>query len=264
MTLSRRFNNLKDGHVFTLGALALVLAFTCITLSPANARDPAFDGNARVHDSQVIGTINSNIAIVNFTAPNFTWLGPIIFNFTIDSNVSVTIDITIHGSIFSAEQTNFTISSPGLYNVVIIKEPDVLAVPGYKEVSFLFSVGLDSASIIHHIWLGSTMVIALIMIAGTIMGSTAIIIKFKDPGSASGISSSSGSSGSMSTPVTSGSGFPSMDEDDTSTMTYVDQSRAPPGQIYCPECRKLIEEGSIFCPECGTRIPRYLRYRPDH
>ncbi|MEX2754551.1 MAG: zinc ribbon domain-containing protein, partial [Candidatus Sigynarchaeota archaeon] len=51
-------------------------------------------------------------------------------------------------------------------------------------------------------------------------------------------------------------------DDDTSTVTYVDPSQAPPGRIFCPECKKVIEEGSIFCPECGTRIPRYLRYHP--
>jgi rRNA maturation endonuclease Nob1 len=34
------------------------------------------------------------------------------------------------------------------------------------------------------------------------------------------------------------------------------------GQIKCPSCRKLIQEGLTFCPECGDRIPEFLRYNP--
>jgi ribosomal protein L32 len=34
------------------------------------------------------------------------------------------------------------------------------------------------------------------------------------------------------------------------------------GQIKCPSCRKLIQEGLTFCPECGNRIPEFLRYNP--
>ena len=34
------------------------------------------------------------------------------------------------------------------------------------------------------------------------------------------------------------------------------------GQIKCPSCRKLIQEGLTFCPECGERIPEFLRYNP--
>ena len=34
------------------------------------------------------------------------------------------------------------------------------------------------------------------------------------------------------------------------------------GQIKCPSCGKLIQEGLTFCPECGDRIPEFLRYNP--
>ena len=34
------------------------------------------------------------------------------------------------------------------------------------------------------------------------------------------------------------------------------------GQIKCPSCRKVIQEGLTFCPECGERIPEFLRYNP--
>ena len=34
------------------------------------------------------------------------------------------------------------------------------------------------------------------------------------------------------------------------------------GQIKCPSCGKLIQEGLTFCPECGERIPEFLRYNP--
>ncbi len=34
------------------------------------------------------------------------------------------------------------------------------------------------------------------------------------------------------------------------------------GNIACPNCKKVIDEGLAFCPECGARIPEFLRYNP--
>ncbi|MBD3187260.1 zinc-ribbon domain-containing protein [Candidatus Bathyarchaeota archaeon] len=220
--------------------------------------------------SQAPQQLNADITIVNFSAPNFTWLGPVLFMFNIDSNVSETIELTVFSDGFDPEFTTFPVVA-GINQLNITASPALLATPGYKQISFTFTVGSDNATLVHEIWVGSSLVIVLVLIAVTVLFSIVIIVKYKDSSSVSSLagpgSISLGSSSASTSPASPGMGssaFPDLDEDDTSTMTYVDQSRAPEGQIFCPECKKLIEEGSIFCPECGTRIPRYLRYRPDH
>jgi hypothetical protein len=126
-----------------------------------------------------------------------------------------------------------------------------MALPGNYVANITFDhAGGNSTTFTHELWIGSNTIISYGILFGALgfcIAIYAIVGAPKKPKV-----SSSGPSGAAASAA----------DDDTSTVTYVDQSQAPPGRIYCPECKKVIEEGSIFCPECGTRIPRYLRYHP--
>lgn len=195
--------------------------------------------------------ISSDIALLNFSAPTFTWLGPVTFTFTIDSNVSVNnFYIAITSTSGIQPVVNLTALEIGL-NVIEVETSILFAtLPGDKQVNITLSHGSGTLTFTHVLWVGSSFVLAIAFFAGTVIIIVAIVVKYGAAGSS---------------PSTTGyavAGNAASPAGDDSTVTYVDQSRAPAGSIFCPECKKVIEEGSIFCPECGTRIPRYLRYKP--
>ena len=234
---------------------ALSLAFAVATVI---ACMPAMDRNARgVQSPKSRGIvlsqtpIGADIQLINYTAPSFTWLGPVRFTFTLYSNVSV--NESLYVSIASADsiQSLVELHSLSIGLNIIEMETSVLvtALPGDKTVNITLSRGGDTLNFTHVMWVGSGLVLTMVFLAGSLIIAVAIIVKYGS------------SNAPSSTAMTSGLSAGTID-DDTSTVTYVDQSRAPPGRIFCPECKKVIEEGSIFCPECGTRIPRYLRYKP--
>jgi len=194
--------------------------------------------------------LDSDITILNHTASNFTWLNPVSFNFVVDSNVSVVVFLYIISDIIDDYLDNVSIII-GLTNISVTLSTLPLITPGDHNVTIRFERGSNNATISHVIWVGTTPVVSLVMLFGVIGFLIAIFARVGAP------SKPKTSAGPAGTPSNAGA-----TDDDTSTVTYVDQSTAPAGRIFCPECKKTIEEGSIFCPECGTRIPRYLRYHP--
>ncbi|MHA1794085.1 MAG: zinc ribbon domain-containing protein [Promethearchaeota archaeon] len=212
------------------------------------------------------GQVNGDIRVINYSAPNFTWFYSVNYNFTVYSN-STGIEqlfVSVVGNDFENTVYMYDIS-PGMNQIEVELKPSVFTFPGDKQVSFRFEVGSDSLVIMDTIWIGSSELLVIIFSLFLIAISVLIIVKYREmiATTTSSIATSTVTTGTIGASSGSISASTSIVDDDTSTITYVDQSRAPPGQIFCPECKKLIEEGSIFCPECGTRIPRYLRYRPS-
>jgi hypothetical protein len=194
-------------------------------------------------------TVDADITVANYTAPGFTWSEPVTFNFTVDSNITAIVTVVVVSAVLEPFSYNMNVVA-GLNPLVVTLGVIPIVLPGSYLVNISFSHAGSNATIVHEILLGSNPVISYSILFGTLGFAIAIYAKVGAPKKPK--NSSSGPSGSAA----------SASDDDTSTVTYVDQSQAPPSRIFCPECKKVIEEGSIFCPECGTRIPRYLRYHP--
>ncbi len=194
--------------------------------------------------------VGSDIRIDNLTGPAFAWMGDVPFTITIFSNVSTTLTIECASDAFLPVSLQQDID-PGSNVVNLTCTVSVFGLPGDRNATFTVTYGGDSAVITHEMWVGSSIAIVLIVLFATVIIGIVLVAKIGEKGVSTGTA----------TPGYATASGPSGD-DDNSTVTYVDQSRAPPGRIFCPECKKTIEEGSIFCAECGTRIPRYLRYRP--
>lgn len=196
--------------------------------------------------------IDSNITIVSFAAPGFTWSEPVTFNFTINSTEPALMQVDVRSDVLQP-YVNLINVTVGLNHTAFTLEVNPLGLPGIYIINITFSRGPSSVSILHEIWLGSNPILSYTILFGTLGFVLTIYAKVGAPKKPKASSSSS--------PSGTGTAASAAD-DETSTVTYVDQSQAPPSRIFCPECKKVIEEGSIFCPECGTRIPRYLRYHP--
>jgi len=196
----------------------------------------------------VVLGINTTVLDRNST---FTWLDPVTFNLTISSTVDQTLIITLLSTRLQSSRVSASLQN-GTNYVVMVAAVLPMALPGDDNVTFTFTGASSSATETVYIWVGTSVIFLTVMLICILIIGLVIISRF-NPKAAS----SPGTPGSAT--VSSSS---SASEDDMSTMTYVDQSTAPAGKIFCPECKKIIEEGSIFCPECGTRIPRYLRYHP--
>lgn len=198
--------------------------------------------------------VDANITVLNYTATTFTWMSPVTLNLSLWSNdINNTVVFITYSS--DALESNTTLKSIhfALNIVSIIVNLNPLTMPGDHAVTIMVSHNSNSTSFTYKLWVGSNLIIAGIMFFGVLGIALGIFAKYSKPAK----KPSSGSS-----TITSAGSSSATSDDDTSTATYVDQSRAPAGRIFCPECKKVIEEGSIFCPECGTRIPRYLRYHP--
>ncbi len=224
------------------------LAMLLVANAPASPRDAGGQFSGSIVASQI--PVGANITIVNYTAPGFTWSEAVTFNFTVDSDINDIMTVFVVSDVLLPLTTNVNVTS-GLKPLIITLGVIQTTLPGNHFANFTFSQGGLNGTINHTIWLGSNVAISYCILFGTLGFTIAIYVKVGAPKKPKG-SSLSGPSGSAASAA----------DDDTSTVTYVDQSQAPTGRIYCPECKKVIEEGSIFCPECGTRIPRYLRYHP--
>jgi hypothetical protein len=240
---------LLAGSILILGVVA--------TLSLTGMKpDKTFPG-ARIASSASAPpfVLDASIMVLNYTATNFTWMSPVTFNFSIWSILPNTTVVFITIACDALEPFILNQSIHFLENIVpITVSLNPLAMPGDHVVNITFSRGNSTASFTTKLWLGSNIIITAIMLFAVLGIALGIFAKYG--GTKKSASSGSGSSSAAGMPASGAS------DDDTSTATYVDQSRAPAGRIFCPECKKVIEEGSIFCPECGTRIPRYLRYHP--
>jgi hypothetical protein len=225
-----------------IAGLAMVLAANAST-SPRGVGGTL---SGSIAASQFPVVVDADVTIVNYTAPGFTWSEAVTFNFTISSTIDKTMWINITSAVLQPFLRNINVTT-GLNCTAITLGVNPVASPGMYYVNIIFG---NNATIVHEIWLGSNPIVSYSILFGALGFVLAIYVKVGAPKKAKG--SSSGASGAAASAA----------DDDTSTVTYVDQSQAPPGRIYCPECKKVIEEGSIFCPECGTRIPRYLRYHP--
>ncbi|MEX2718785.1 MAG: zinc ribbon domain-containing protein [Candidatus Sigynarchaeota archaeon] len=217
----------------------------------ANARKPALRVGGRFPEWIVASQypVNADITIVNYSGPSFTWSEPITFNFAVDSNISAVLTvIAVSDAVYNFTH-NMNVNA-GLNSLTITLGINPLAAPGSHRVNFTFGQAGNTTMIVHEIVIGSNPFISYGILFGALGFTIAIYAAVGAPKKPK--ASSSGPFGSAAGAA----------DDDTSTVTYVDQSQAPPGRIFCPECKKVIEEGSIFCPECGTRIPRYLRYHP--
>ncbi len=193
--------------------------------------------------------VDTNITVVNYTGPDFTWSEPVTFNFTVDSNITAIVTVMVLSDVLETFIYNMNVTA-GFNPLVVTLGVSPLALPGRHIVNFTFSHMGSNVTIPHELLIGSNPIISYGILFGAMGFAIAIYAAVGAPKKPK--ASSSGPSGSAASAA----------DDESSTVTYVDQSQAPPGRIYCPECKKVIEEGSIFCPECGTRIPRYLRYHP--
>lgn len=198
------------------------------------------------------------LEINNYSAPNFTWMAPITINISIASNTSFVFFIFIGGPGFDSVLLNESIAASDDNRVSASLEPLLFALPGDKNLTIEFRYNATvRPTITHTVWTGPNFLFTAGFIIAAIVCIVAIGLKYRVPtGPATGAIAPPVSAYAIQAPAGAG--------DDDSAVTYVDQSAAPPGRIFCPECKKVIEEGSIFCPECGTRIPRYLRYRPGN
>jgi hypothetical protein len=245
------FNGLRSGRAgkVLLAASVMVagLAMVLVANVPASLRGAGGRFSGSIGSSQY--PVDGNITVANYSAPGFTWSEPVTFTFTVDSNITANVTVFLVSDMVDTIVYNMNVVA-GLNPLVLMMSVIQTTLPGSHFVNVTFSHGNSSVLIVHEIWVGSNPIISYSVLFGALGFVLAIYVKVGAPKKAK--SSSSGTSGSAASAA----------DDDASTVTYVDQSQAPPGRIYCPECKKVIEEGSIFCPECGTRIPRYLRYHP--
>nr|MDO8086462.1 zinc ribbon domain-containing protein [Candidatus Sigynarchaeum springense] len=233
--------NGRAGKVLLAASVAIAgLAMVLVANASTSARGVGGRAPGSIAASQY--TVNADITIVNYTAPRFTWLEPVTFNFTVDSNITAVMIVTAVSDVVEPFTLNMNVNA-GLNPLIITFGIDPFAAPGSHHINFTFSQASNTTVIVHELLVGSNPFITYCILFGALGFTIAIYVAVGAPKKPKG--SSAGTA-----------------DDDTSTVTYVDQSQAPPGRIYCPECKKVIEEGSIFCPECGTRIPRYLRYHP--
>jgi hypothetical protein len=229
------------------GVLIAGLAMAIASNPSASMRGAGGQLHGSIASSQY--PVDTDIEVANYTAPDFTWSEPVTFNFTVDSNISAVVTVSIQSDVFEPFIYNMNVVN-GLNPLVVTLGVSPYALPGEHLINITFTHTGNNATFSHEIWVGTSVVISYGILFGALGFTIAIYAKVGSP-----------KKPKTSTPGSSGSAASAAD-DDTSTVTYVDQSQAPPGRIYCPECKKVIEEGSIFCPECGTRIPRYLRYHP--
>ena len=248
---------MKQGKSILGIGLLLALPLLLFMVQPMNTeitQNQEAPISSSIYSTQYAGIIDSDMALVNYSAPSFTWFEPIWVNFTVDSNVSDTLFVTVyHNNTFVPVLEAYNVTS-GLNYINISLDVLIGATPGDKNLTITLRHLSSELVFGHVVWVGSGIIFTIVLLSVGVIVAIAIIMRYGS------LASSPSSSTSFSTAVT-----PIGDvdeEDDTSTVTYVDQSRAPAGRIFCPECKKVIEEGSIFCPECGTRIPRYLRYHP--
>ncbi len=223
----------------------LAMALAAASCAPARAAGGRFSGSIAASQYPV----SANVTIANYTAPDFTWSEAVTFNFTVDSNITDLLTVVVVSDMVAPVVSLMNVV-PGLNPLSLTMGVLQTTLPGSHFVNVTFSHSGSNATIVHEIWVGSNPLISYCILFGTLGFVLIIYVKVGSPKKPKG--PSSGASGSAASAA----------DDDTSTVTYVDQSQAPPSRIFCPECKKIIEEGSIFCPECGTRIPRYLRYHP--
>lgn len=241
----------RRGRPGALVLVAVLATFIPAALLVAGARQAGLDGVAMRAGGLVPSQypVDADISVLNYSAPDFTWSEPVTFNFTVDSNITAIVTVIAASDVLEPLVYIMNVVA-GLNPLIVTLRVNPLALPGAHLVNITFDHAGSNATVSHDLVVGSNQIISYGILFGAV-GMTIVIYAVvgapkKPKGSSAGASSS-------------GAGAA---DDDTSTVTYVDQSQAPPGRIYCPECKKVIEEGSIFCPECGTRIPRYLRYHP--
>ncbi|MHA1368793.1 MAG: zinc ribbon domain-containing protein [Promethearchaeota archaeon] len=254
--VNRNFHHRILNRITFYGVISILLIFSTI---PVKIHVP--DGKYTFSGSNFSSSsyaINENITIEGLTAPNFTWLDDInvsiTFNYSApNGSAPVYVHMIMYGQ-NAFENTNYTFNlSPGISSYNLTLKLLLTTTPGEKNLTFYFTRAINESIYIYHVvWVGTGWIFLGSFVFATMIIIIAISLKYKTP--------SADIEAAVTGPVSSYAITP---EDEDTTVSFVDQSRAPPGRIFCPECKKVIEEGSIFCPECGTRIPRYLRFHPE-
>ncbi|NMC06336.1 MAG: zinc ribbon domain-containing protein [Candidatus Lokiarchaeota archaeon] len=247
--ISRRRVHSGTLPIATIAAIVMIAGFAMTINAPLPARVLDVDDALHGHIIASQYPVDANVTIINYSAPRFTWSEPVTFRFFVDSNITTSMFVYVNSTVLVPVVRAVSVTA-GVTTLVLNLDVLPLAQTGLHEITIRFEHGTGNATITHEMWVGSNTIISYGILFGTIGACIVIYAVVGAPKKPK--SSAPGLAGTA----------PGASDDDTSTVTYVDQSQAPPGRIYCPECKKVIEEGSIFCPECGTRIPRYLRYHP--